>query len=252
MRQIVLDTETTGLEPSQGHRIIEIGCVEVAQRRLTGRHFHQYIHPEREIDEAAQEVHGISLEFLADKPVFALIADEFLEFVRGAELLIHNAPFDIGFLDAELARLGPSYGRMSDYCQVTDTLLMARRKHPGQRNSLDALCKRYDVDNSQRELHGALLDAEILADVYLLMSGGQTDLSLGSDEVEVETDQEPKSRHISREGLALKILPARNDEIDAHQQLLTRIHKSSGQRCVWLMHDNKPTSDAVGSSGSNA
>ncbi|MBU2098678.1 MAG: DNA polymerase III subunit epsilon [Gammaproteobacteria bacterium] len=238
MRQIVLDTETTGLEPSQGHRIIEIGCVEVDQRRLTGRHFHQYIHPEREIDEAAQEVHGISLEFLADKPVFALIADEFLNFVRGAELLIHNAPFDIGFLDAELARLGPSYGRMSDYCVVTDTLVMARRKHPGQRNSLDALCKRYDVDNSQRELHGALLDAEILADVYLLMSGGQTDLSLGVEEVEKEADQELKPQQISREGLVLKVISAQAPEIEAHRQLLARIQKNSGQRCLWLMQDS--------------
>lgn len=248
MRQIVLDTETTGLEPSQGHRIIEIGCVEVDQRRLTGRHFHQYIKPERDIDEAAQEVHGISLEFLADKPVFALIADEFLEFVRGAELLIHNAPFDIGFLDAELARLGPSYGRMSDYCLVTDTLSMARRKHPGQRNSLDALCKRYDVDNSQRELHGALLDAEILADVYLLMSGGQTDLSLGSEEAETETDQELRPQHISREGLALKVVVAHHAEIEAHQQLLARIHKSSGQRCLWLMHDSEAKQSGASSS----
>lgn len=239
MRQIVLDTETTGLEPSQGHRIIEIGCVELDQRRLTGRHFHQYIKPEREIDEAAQEVHGISLEFLADKPVFALIADEFLSFVRGAELLIHNAPFDIGFLDAELARLGPSYGRMSDYCQVTDTLTMARRKHPGQRNSLDALCKRYDVDNSQRDLHGALLDAEILADVYLLMSGGQTDLSLGSEEVETEVDQELRPQQITREGLSLKVIQAESAEREAHQQLLARIHKSSGQRCLWLMQENE-------------
>jgi DNA polymerase III subunit epsilon len=237
MRQIVLDTETTGLEPSQGHRIIEIGCVEVDQRRLTGRHFHQYIKPEREIDEAAQEVHGITLEFLEDKPVFASIADEFLEFVRGAELLIHNAPFDIGFLDAELARLGSSYGCMTDYCLVTDTLSMARRKHPGQRNSLDALCKRYDVDNSQRDLHGALLDAEILADVYLLMSGGQTDLSLGSEETEAEKDQEQRSQQISREGLSLKVLSAQAAEIEAHQQLLARIHKSSGQRCLWLMQD---------------
>jgi DNA polymerase III subunit epsilon len=238
MRQIVLDTETTGLEPSQGHRIIEIGCVEVDQRRLTGRHFHQYIKPEREIDEAAQEVHGITLEFLADKPVFASIADEFLEFVRGAELLIHNAPFDIGFLDAELARLGSSYGCMNDYCLVTDTLSMARRKHPGQRNSLDALCKRYDVDNSQRDLHGALLDAEILADVYLLMSGGQTDLSLGSEEPEAEKDQEQRLQQISREGLSLKVLSAQAAEIEAHQQLLARIHKSSGQRCLWLMQDS--------------
>ncbi|MDP2284907.1 MAG: DNA polymerase III subunit epsilon [Pseudohongiella sp.] len=239
MRQIVLDTETTGLEPSQGHRIIEVGCVELDQRRLTGRHFHQYIKPERDIDVAAQEVHGISAAFLADKPVFSLIADEFLEFVRGAELLIHNAGFDIGFLDAELARLGPAYGQMADYCQITDTLQMARRKHPGQRNSLDALCKRYEVDNSQRELHGALLDAEILADVYLLMTGGQTDLSLGSDEVENETDQEQHIVRINREGVRLKVYNPDAHELEAHKQLLARIEKSSGQRCLWLSQENQ-------------
>lgn len=242
MRQIVLDTETTGLEPSQGHRIIEIGCVEVDQRRLTGRHYHQYINPQRDIDEAAQEVHGISIQFLADKPVFADIVDEFLAFVTGAELLIHNAPFDIGFLDAELAKLGPSYGQMSDYCLVSDTLQMARRKHPGQRNSLDALCKRYDVDNSQRELHGALLDAEILADVYLAMSGGQTDLSLGSDDTEADVEQGlQRYQPISRETLSLKVIVPQPDEVDAHQQLLARIHKSSGQRCIWLLSDERTT-----------
>jgi DNA polymerase-3 subunit epsilon len=252
MRQIVLDTETTGLEPSQGHRIIEIGCVEVDQRRLTGRHFHRFIRPEREIDEAAQEVHGITLEFLSDKPLFAQIADEFLTFVRGAELLIHNAPFDIGFLDAELARLGPSYGRMTDYCQVSDTLSMARRKHPGQRNSLDALCKRYYVDNSQRDLHGALLDAEILADVYLLMSGGQTDLSLGSEDTETETDQVQRPQQTSRQGLSLTVVPVLASEIEAHEQLLARIHKSSGQRCLWLMQDGESSSNSSSHQGKNA
>lgn len=240
MRQIVLDTETTGLEPAQGHRIIEIGCVEIEQRRLTGRHYHQYINPQRDIDEAAQEVHGISSTFLADKPVFAQIVDEFLTFVKGAELLIHNAAFDIGFLDAELAKLGPQYGQMSDYCTVSDTLQMARRKHPGQRNSLDALCKRYDVDNSQRELHGALLDAEILADVYLAMSGGQTDLSLGTDEVEVAEEQGPQRyQPIVRDALRFKLVKALPEEIEAHQQLLARIHKSSGQRCIWLLAEEQ-------------
>jgi DNA polymerase III subunit epsilon len=244
MRQIVLDTETTGLDPSQGHRIIEIGCVELDQRRLTGRHFHHYIKPERDIDFAAQEVHGISNAFLEDKPVFALIADEFLEFVRGAELLIHNAAFDIGFLDAELALLGPRYGQMSDYCQVTDTLSMARRKHPGQRNSLDALCKRYEVDNSQRELHGALLDAEILADVYLLMSGGQTDLSLGSEEAENVAEQDQHLVRVNRVGVQLKTIMPGAQELEAHNQMLARIHKSSGQRCLWLTQavvENKET-----------
>jgi DNA polymerase-3 subunit epsilon len=237
MRQVVLDTETTGLDPSQGHRIIEIGCVEIDQRRLTSRHFHHYINPLRDIDIAAQEVHGISSGFLADKPVFALIAQEFLEFVRGAELLIHNAGFDIGFLDAELARLGADFGQMADYCQVTDTLQMARRKHPGQRNSLDALCKRYDVDNSQRQLHGALLDAEILADVYLLMSGGQTDLSLGSAESENIAEQEQHLVRVNREGVRLKVILAGAQELEAHHQLLARIQKSSGQKCLWLSHD---------------
>jgi DNA polymerase-3 subunit epsilon len=252
MRQIVLDTETTGLEPSQGHRIIEIGCVEVDQRRLTGRHFHHYIKPEREIDEAAQEVHGLTLDFLSDKPLFALIADEFLTFVRGAELLIHNAPFDIGFLDAELARLGPSYGRMTDYCQVSDTLSMARRRHPSQRNSLDALCKRYDVDNSQRDLHGALLDAEILADVYLLMSGGQTDLSLGSEDAETDTDQVQRPQQINRQGLSLKVVSVLASEIEAHEQLLARIHRSSAERCLWLMQDRDSSANSSSHQGKNA
>ena len=177
-RQIVLDTETTGLEPSQGHRIIEIGCVEMVNRRLTGRHFHQYINPQREVEAGAIEVHGITNEMLADKPVFADVAGPFLEFVKGAELVIHNAPFDVGFLDAELSQLGSDLPRINEICSVLDTLVMARQKHPGQRNSLDALCQRYDVDNSQRDLHGALLDAEILADVYLMMTGGQTNLAL--------------------------------------------------------------------------
>lgn len=242
MRQIVLDTETTGLDPAQGHRIIEIGCVEVQKRRLTGRHYHQYTNPMREVDEAAQEVHGISSAFLADKPQFAAIADEFLDFVKGAELLIHNAPFDIGFLDAELARLGPSYGRMENYCTVTDTLVMARRKHPGQRNSLDALCKRYDVDNSQRELHGALLDAEILADVYLMLSGGQTDLSLAADESREQYDQHQRAG-FSREGLQLLVIEPDAEELDAHASLLSHIDKVSGQRCLWLhqMHGQTTT-----------
>ena len=179
MRQIVLDTETTGLEPSQGHRIIEIGCVELVNRKLTGRHYHQYINPMREIDQGAMEVHGISNEFLADKPVFEQVVADFIEFVQGAELVIHNAPFDIGFLDSELALLEGRFGKMSDHTSVIDTLVMARAMHPGQRNSLDALCRRYFVDNSARDLHGALLDSEILADVYLLMTGGQKTLSLG-------------------------------------------------------------------------
>lgn len=246
MRQIVLDTETTGLEASLGHRIIEIGAVELERRRLTGRHYHQYIRPDREVDEGAREVHGISDEFLRDKPPFESVVDEFLAFVEGAELLIHNAPFDVGFIDAELARLGPRYGRLQDYCRVTDTLAMARRKHPGQRNSLDALCKRYGVDNSQRELHGALLDAEILADVYLLLSGGQTDLKLGADEEGTrQSGAVAVPRRIEREGLVLKVVRASDAEQLAHQQLLARINSHSRQGCLWLQQtagpdDNSP------------
>ncbi|MBR9814405.1 DNA polymerase III subunit epsilon [bacterium] len=181
-RQIVLDTETTGLEPSQGHRIIEIGCLELKSRRPTQNNFWHYLNPDREIDAGAIEVHGITNEFLADKQRFADIADQLLEYLRGAELVIHNAAFDVGFLDAEYARLGKatgnSYPRLAEICEITDTVAMARKKHPGQRVSLDALCKRYEIDNSRRELHGALLDAQLLADVYLLMTGGQSGLEL--------------------------------------------------------------------------
>ncbi len=177
MRQIVLDTETTGLEVSQGHRIIEIGCVELVNRKLTGNHYHQYINPQRDIDQGAIEVHGITNEYLADKPLFERVAAEFVEFVAGAELIIHNAPFDLGFLNSELQRLDSGYSPRKGSSQVIDTLVMARAKHPGQRNNLDALCQRYGVDNSQRDLHGALLDAEILADVYLAITGGQTHCS---------------------------------------------------------------------------
>ena len=179
MRQIVLDTETTGIDPNDGHRIIEIGCVEVVERELTGRNYHVYINPEREVEAEAITVHGITNEFLTDKPKFAEIADEFFEFIKGAELVIHNAAFDVGFMDSEFARLKP-VRKTADHCGVVDTLAIARAKHPGQKNNLDALCKRYGVDNSNRDLHGALLDAEILADVYLLMTGGQTALSLDS------------------------------------------------------------------------
>ncbi len=182
MRQIVLDTETTGLEPQDGHRIIEIGAVELIDRRLTGQHFHQYLNPERDIEDGALEVHGISREFLLDKPLFADVAQEFLDFIEGAELLIHNAPFDIGFLDMELGLINNPV-RIESHAQVLDTLELARDLHPGQRNSLDALCKRYEVDNSSRNLHGALLDSEILADVYLAMTGGQSDLGLSFETV---------------------------------------------------------------------
>ena len=183
MKQIVLDTETTGLEPKQGHRIIEIGCVELINRRETKRNFHQYLNPEREIEDGAYNVHGLSNEFLSDKPRFADIAQDFIDFIKDSELIIHNAPFDVGFINSELKLMGKKWGQVEDYCKVFDTLLLAREKHPGQKNNLDALCKRYDVDNSNRELHGALLDAEILLDVYLGMTGGQTDLSLEQIEI---------------------------------------------------------------------
>jgi DNA polymerase-3 subunit epsilon len=234
VRQVVLDTETTGLEVSQGHKIIEIGCVEIIDRRLTGRHYHQYINPGRDIDQGAIEVHGITNEFLKDKPAFAAIIDEFLEFINGAELVIHNAPFDIGFLNAELSEYKASLGKMSDYASVVDTLVMARQKHPGQRNSLDALCQRYYVDNSQRDLHGALLDAEILADVYLLMTGGQTRLSLGGEDNtedggEVITD----IRRLDASRPPLKVIHANSDELSAHEKRLQAISKTSDGNCLW-------------------
>lgn len=235
-RQIVLDTETTGLDPSQGHRIIEIGCVEMVNRRLTGRHFHQYINPQREVEAGAIEVHGITNEMLADKPVFAKVAEPFIEFVRGAELIIHNAPFDVGFLDAELAQLGSQLPRINDICGVLDTLVMARQKHPGQRNSLDALCQRYDVDNSQRDLHGALLDAEILADVYLMMTGGQTNLALAGDDNSDRGDGQSAQggfRRLAAQRPALTVIRASNDELNAHEAQLQIIDKASGGQTLW-------------------
>lgn len=236
MRQIVLDTETTGLETSQGHRIIEIGCVELINRRLTGRHYHQYINPEREVDAGAQAVHGISNAMLADKPVFARIVEEFLHFVGDAELVIHNAAFDIGFINYELNLWRPGFGSITERCHVVDTLLMARAKHPGQKNNLDALCKRYGVDNSQRELHGALLDAEILADVYLLMTGGQTALMLGGNQSKNDdgAGQTEQIRRLPTGRPPLPIILAAEDELNLHQQKLAAIAKASGDNCVWL------------------
>ncbi len=234
-RQVVLDTETTGLETSQGHRIIEIGCVELIGRRLTGRHYHQYINPERDIDAGAMEVHGITNEYLQDKPVFAAIADEFLEFIRGAELVIHNAPFDVGFLDNELKLLGRKES-VEDHCTVIDSLVMARQKHPGQRNSLDALCQRYGVDNSQRDLHGALLDAEILADVYLLMTGGQIGLTLAGEGANAGGGPEVANeiRRLSAQRQPLPVLRANEVELSAHQERLEAIDKASDGNCRWL------------------
>lgn len=235
MRQIVMDTETTGLEPSQGHRIIEIGCVELVNRRLTGRHYHQYINPQREVDQGAIEVHGITNEFLADKPVYSQVIDEFMDYVKGAQLVIHNAPFDVGFLNHEDKLLGGKYGPITDHCSVFDTLVLARQKHPGQRNSLDALCKRYGVDNSQRDLHGALLDSEILADVYLLMTGGQTALSLDANQAESENSTGASSiKRLTAERSPLKVIAANAEELAAHEAKLEAINKSSGGNCIWL------------------
>ena len=237
MRQIVLDTETTGLEPRQGHRIIEIGCVEVIDRKLTGNHYHQYIRPDRDIDEAAVEVHGITADFLADKPLFKEIEKEFVEFVSGAELVIHNAPFDVGFIDAEFEKLSPKRKSIRTICSILDTLVMAREKHPGQKNSLDALCKRYDVDNSQRDLHGALLDAEILADVYLMMTGWQTALSCGSSQ-SGEQGSVSDIRRIDSHRAALKILLATDEEIALHEEKLNAVEKASGGQSLWRQLEN--------------
>lgn len=234
MRQIVLDTETTGLEVSQGHRIIEIGCVELENRRLTGRHYHQYVNPEREIDAGAIEVHGITPEFLADKPIFARVAQDFLDFIADAELIIHNAPFDVGFLDSELRRHQADYAGIEEHCSVVDTLLMARHKHPGQRNNLDVLCSRYHVDNSSRNLHGALLDAEILADVYLAMTGGQTRLHLSDDsESSSGGESEGRIRPLSAQRERLPVIQPDDTEQAAHRALLEALEKSSGQIPQW-------------------
>ena len=234
MRQIILDTETTGLEPSQGHRIIEIGCVELINRKLTGNHYHQYIRPERDIDEQAIEIHGITPEFLQDKPVFSEIVDEFMAFIDGGQLVIHNAPFDVGFINNELKLHKGNYKVVKDYCSVIDTLVMARQKHPGQKNNLNALCKRYMVDNSQRDLHGALLDAEILADVYLMMTGGQTTLSLSDKDASPGgSQQEEKVRRLTKK-YSTPVIRADDIEEGAHQQKLQTIQKASGDNCIWL------------------
>ena len=229
MRQVVLDTETTGLEAELGHRILEIGCVEMIGRKITRRHFHHYINPQRDIDEGALEVHGISSDFLADKPVFRDIWDSFLDFVKGSELIIHNAAFDIGFINEEMRLISPSLGVITDHCSVVDSLALARNKHPGQKNNLDALCKRYAIDNSQRELHGALLDAEILADVYLLMTGGQGSLGLG-EESAGSGSRKMKEREVHA---PLKVIRATSDELIEHTRKLDQLEESSENGCLW-------------------
>lgn len=238
-RLIVLDTETTGLEVMQGHRIIEIGCIELCNRRITSNQFHHYLNPERTIDSGAIQVHGIDNGLLNDKPRFCDIADQFLAFINGAQLIIHNAPFDVGFLNYELEKAGRPE-RIEDLCAVTDTLLLARKLHPGARASLDALCKRYSVDNSNREMHGALLDARLLTEVYLAMTGGQSAFQLES------RDGEPRSSalsHLARDlGKAavsrpITVVRANTEELKAHEKKLSAINKKS--RCLWL----EPTSD---------
>jgi DNA polymerase-3 subunit epsilon len=237
MRQVVLDTETTGLEPHLGHKIIEIGCVELRDRRISGHDYHQYLQPDREIDQGAIEVHGITNEFLEDKPRFTDISPDFINYVKGAELVIHNAPFDVGFINHELKLLGPEWGCIEDHCTIVDTLVMAREMHPGQRNSLDALCKRYEVDNSARELHGALLDARILADVYLAMTGGQTSLVLGAGNDAEQAEETTGLGKVSTDRPALKVITASMEEMEAHQQRLAEIASACGEESRWGRQD---------------
>ena len=236
MRQIVLDTETTGLEPLQGHRIIEIGCVELHNRRKTERQFHYYLNPDRDVEDGAYDVHGLGNEFLSDKPRFSDIAQEFIDFIRDSELIIHNAPFDIAFLNAELGKLGSQWGRVENYCTITDTLLMARELHPGQKNNLDALCQRYKIDNSQRDLHGALLDAQILVDIYLAMTGGQADLSL-DDHFAGTRASTIKPRKLDPARPRLSVIQPTAEELAAHRRRLEAIDKASGGKCVWKIID---------------
>jgi DNA polymerase-3 subunit epsilon len=237
MRQIVLDTETTGLEVGKGHRIIEIGCIELAERRPTGRTFHRYLNPERVIDDGALAVHGISAEFLADKPRFAEIAGELIEFIAGAELIIHNAEFDVGFLDAEFAAADPLLGRVAQHAAVLDTLALAREKYPGQKNNLDALCKRLNIDNRGRNLHGALLDAQLLTDVYLAMTGGQGDLGFGGGAEFV-----PVRAAIGSSGLrpSLRVRVADALELALHTARLDKVEAISKGRCLWLVAAASP------------
>ncbi|WP_027349195.1 DNA polymerase III subunit epsilon [Halotalea alkalilenta] len=246
MRQIILDTETTGIDPNEGHRLIEIGGVEVINRRLTGRHYHQYINPERKIDVEAIGIHGITDERVAGEPKFAEIADEFWAFIKGAELVIHNASFDVGFIDHEFNRLNaarrePRLGPVREHCGVLDTLKLARERHPGQRNSLDALCKRYDIDNAHRTLHGALLDAEILAEVYLAMTGGQTALLLGGADGSEQDDQATSGggsmRRLELSPGRLRVVRPSEDELAAHRAKLETLRKKSGGECLWDRFD---------------
>ena len=236
VRQVVLDTETTGMnmtgQQQIGHNIIEIGAVEVINRRLTGRTFHVYIKPPREVDEEAIRVHGITNEFLQDKPVFAEIADDFLAFIKGAELIIHNAPFDVAFMDQEFSYLKNPPPKTAEMCTVTDSLQLARKMYPGKRNNLDALCDRLGIDNSKRVLHGALLDAEILADVFLMMTGGQIALLVDEENTTVQIGEEVLK--VSYDLSNAVVLNASGEELNAHETFLALIEKKSKGNCIWL------------------
>jgi DNA polymerase-3 subunit epsilon len=233
MRQIVLDTETTGLNPAKGHRIIEIGCIEISNRRLTEKRFHYYLQPDRKIDAEASAVHGIKDQFLQDKPRFADIVNEFMDFIRDAELIIHNANFDVGFINHELKLLRQNFKPLDHYCQITDSLALARKRHPGQKNNLDALCKRYNVNNSNRQLHGALLDSEILAEVYLAMTGGQVSLLVQDNKA--QSNGNTVIKRISGNRAALTVIAPTVEELQAHEERLAAIDKASGGKCLWLM-----------------
>lgn len=232
MRQIILDTETTGLEYASGHRIIEIGCIELVNRKFTGKRFHQYINPQREIDEGAKSVHGITTQFLQDKPVFSDIIANFIEFISDSELIIHNAPFDVGFLNHELSLCGKKWKTVTDYCRIFDTLPLARQLHVGQRNSLDALCKRYGIDNSQRDFHGALLDAHLLAQVYLAMTGGQGSLFDELQTPEVINTEMQATTALPKQSFKTPIIKATEAELQLHQEQLQKIAKKG--KCLWL------------------
>ena len=242
IRQVILDTETTGLSWEKGNRIVEVGCLELVARRPTGRHFHRYFNPGREMEPGAQEVTGLTLEFLQDKPLFASAVDELLEFIAGAELIIHNASFDVGFLNYELSLAGAAHGRIEDHASVLDTLAMARERWPGQRNSLDALCKRLDVDNSHRKLHGALLDAELLAEVYLSMTAGQGDLAFVAEQAPIATVLPVPG--LSAPPARTRVLRATDAEAQAHAARLLKIAGKAGGRVLWPAGES--ANDAAG------
>ncbi len=248
MRQVVLDTETTGLEPEKGHRVVELGAVEIVDRQVTGKRLQFYIDPEREIDDAAYDVHGLDRAFLTGKPSFGDVAEEFLAFVAHAEVIMHNAPFDVSFIDYELSLLEVGH-RLAEQCTVTDSLALARRKHPGQKNSLDALCRRYHVDNTKRELHGALLDAEILADVYLAMTGGQMTLFGAGDEVDLDAAVEHEPLRLPTDRPAVPVLLATPVELAAHEAYLDDLDQVARDGAVWRRAARRENAERPSASG---